>query len=776
MKLAAAFAVAAATSALGSDWLLTPPTPTSLQSWTLGALSGVVLSNGLLSRYFTTSHGWATWDLTSHLDQDSDSLLRAFAPEVTLFASVNTSLGWPVGGLSSGPHLNRSVTHGPFLNRTGLDAPGALVPTPSAFTFVNYTSGPIVAEYAWTPGSRGSDPSLPWPPKGLSVIASFLGVAPPFLGCAFTLTYDMFDGLPAMSKRAHLLGGNATLSELHVEELALNPPFSPVATRTYSQSNGIDGAPTYPGTGKLSVLVDLQYGTVVNHTNDMDAAVDPVLPGPDAGSSQPRVVVGDAPGLSTRLRDTPWTSVRAFLLLHDDGPEQGVAVSLFPASENYWGCTLGPCAPGSGSPLEGAFTERRGLAIRRLLLTIAPQVAESPLQLHLRVADTPSVRAACDQLSSVGWDQLIISNGFDLESDNATYIAEVASNVAYCGSLRPPVEVGGYDLIGWTRGNGPAGWAATNPDGSDSGNSCWASGWAAHWTSTALRFAAATGVAVYETDGPYAGYPCSNASHGHTPTSSVQEQVRGQGAAYTALRGAGVHINAPDSYFTSGTNKMGIGYSENTARLAHETARFIYRQTIFDATYYTQPAAAWSQLPLSGIGCIDGSTDCLYEPVSQNLVAFEAALAQHLLLGVSSFLYSGDMLFDTPAARAVYEKWTTVFHKHRYVLSTGDLIHVRRPDGQGLDAVLHAVPVGRGGPGGLLVVWNGGDSPVDGGRLLVAFYFARLVGCARLTWQPWPGEAPPAWVDVALDWRSRGVVFVSVAGRGVAWAVVEACG
>ena len=76
-----------------------------------------------------------------------------------------------------------------------------------------------------------------------------------------------------------------------------------------------------------------------------------------------------------------------------------------------------------------------------------------------------------------------------------------------------------------------------------------------------LAFAAATNMSVVETDGPYAGYACHNASHAHHsgPSNSVQLQSRSMARIYTALRNAGLHVNAPDRWFTAGINKMGLG-------------------------------------------------------------------------------------------------------------------------------------------------------------------------------------------------------------------------
>jgi len=374
------------------------------------------------------------------------SPLAGFLVFVTLDAPQGPSAS--IGGVVTSPSFGRSVSSGAFLNRTGLDGPGALIPDPSStlFTFLNYSTGSLQAPFSWTPGSRGSDPAIPWPPPGLRLEVFFSGGSiGQWQGVYVKIIYECFDGIPLLSKQIEIWGsssGGPMLYSLVVEDLAVNVGYAPVAGMAYagSSSDIPSGNPIFLGTGKLTVITDLQYGTHANWTNDCLLSS-----GCDAGSTQPRVSIGDDPGLSVPLDGSsaaPWVSVRAYLLLNDDGPEQGLAVPLYPSSETYWGCTLGPCEPGSGTAFEGTFTERRGLALRRFLLAVAPQVSENPLQYHLAVSDSVSVRAACDQMASVGWEMLVLSygSGFNLESTDPTYIASVAADVAYCRALN--VEVG----------------------------------------------------------------------------------------------------------------------------------------------------------------------------------------------------------------------------------------------------------------------------------------------------------------------------------------------
>jgi hypothetical protein len=506
-----------------------------------------------------------------------------------VYSTLRASGAARLGGAVASPSLGRSISTGPYLNRTGLDAPGALTADPtSPFAFLGLAQAPVTAPFAWTPGARGSDASLPWPPPGLHLVASFAGAAgSPWQGVQAAIHYTLFQGMPLVGKWVEVACAappcNVTLDSVEVLDLALNPGFSPVASAPYpgaSEDIPGGGIPLFAGTGRLSAITSLQYGVHARHSNDV------VTQGGDAGSTQPRLNVGDDAGLAWEVGGNSssggggggaagaavWTSVQAYLLLHDSGPEQGVAVPLYPSSETYWGCTLGPCAvPGSGTPFEGTFTERRGLALRRFLLAVAPQVAENPLQYHLALSDSASVRAACDQMNSVGWEMLILSygSGFDWESSDPAYAARVKADVAYCAALG--VAVGGYDLIGWTRDPG-RGWAALDAAGGNTGNACFGSGWEDYFQATVLAFAAATNATAIETDGPYAGYACHNASHAHHSGAgnSVQVQSRNMARVYTAFRNAGMHVNAPDSWFTAGINKMGIGCVSARARAAAE--------------------------------------------------------------------------------------------------------------------------------------------------------------------------------------------------------------
>ena len=222
--------------------------------------------------------------------------------------------------------------------------------------------------------------------------------------------------------------GGCRVVRTESELLALNHPWSPVPFVAYS-TQGPDhyyDAPTlkqFDGAGKLHVEVTQQYGTKVrwldetahgapasakasHHTSTnsrtdsrtdihMDSRAPPAprshaarltaaLGGGNGGDG------GSVGGVGTSVRGTadigaaepvlvvsqtgagdPTTTT--LLLILDDGPEQGKAMAMFPASESRGGCTLGPCKLGDGAAVMGAINERAGLARRRMWRAVAPQ-------------------------------------------------------------------------------------------------------------------------------------------------------------------------------------------------------------------------------------------------------------------------------------------------------------------------------------------------------------------------------------------------------------------
>lgn len=316
LSAAVSLSLALAQQCTSSDWLVCAvSTPVTLTNWTSGALSGISLGNGLVSRSFVTSASgsplFATWDYLSYLDSAGVSLLRTFSAEasVTLLSGGSPSIVASIGGATVAGHSGNaswvlvgpneasmcsfvaqgptaslgaceaacwanaacnivnwiagdvpansdcvlkacapgqfalspytgcdawslanatagpvhSVNSGPYLNRSGLDAAGVLAPMASQLDFVGYSerlsggeahlrisssitlaragSAAPAARFAWTAGKRGSPPGIAWPPRGLSLTATFAGAAAtPLEGLRVDVVYEVYEGSAALSK------------------------------------------------------------------------------------------------------------------------------------------------------------------------------------------------------------------------------------------------------------------------------------------------------------------------------------------------------------------------------------------------------------------------------------------------------------------------------------------------------------------------------------------------------------------------------------------------
>ena len=209
--------------------------------------------------------------------------------------------------------------------------------------------------------------------------------------------------------------------------------------------------------------------------------------------------------------------------------------------------------------------ERQSLAHHRMVRLLAPHVQEAPLFFHMVYSGSQDARRLIDQMANVGFDMMIYSFGsdFDIESDNATYIEQIAADVAYANSRG--IEVGGYDLISLTRSaNVPTKWKAIDPvTQKPSNNACMASEWHDYLLEKMLTFIKKTNLSMIETDGPYGGtnrgFPCASQTHKHHHglTDSVYQNTIMQGKMFTILRTKNIYINQPDTYFYQGGNRDG---------------------------------------------------------------------------------------------------------------------------------------------------------------------------------------------------------------------------
>ena len=156
----------------------------------------------------------------------------------------------------------------------------------------------------------------------------------------------------------------------------------------------------------------------------------------------------------------------------------------------------------------------------------------------------------------------------------------------------------------------------------------------------------------------------------------------------------------PDWYVLAGSNKTGMGYRETNWSLPRALQHVHARQNMFDGTWTKLPTCGWMFVPLTQYH--GGAEAATIEPLSKNLKDYEQHLKNCLSYGVQA-CYRGPRLYDTAETRTVVQKWVKWFKANRDILES-DVIHLKRPDGVSLDAILHVQP--HGDPQAMLVVHN----------------------------------------------------------------------
>ena len=152
----------------------------------------------------------------------------------------------------------------------------------------------------------------------------------------------------------------------------------------------------------------------------------------------------------------------------------------------------------------------------------------------------------------------------------------------------------------------------------------------------------------------------------------------------------------------------------------------ISRQTVYDNTFTKPPSLGWMFMPL--VDYEGGGSAAVFEPLQQNLKPYSFGLAQYLGGGVAA-CYRGYRLYDSKDTRDQVFKWVTFYKKYREVLG-GDIIHIKRPTMQGLDAWLHINPNGH--YKGLVMVFNPTSATISR-PLSVSLYYTGLVKTALIS-------------------------------------------
>lgn len=642
------------------DWLVEPPARGARITRSEDGAQ-LVLDNGLIRRTIRVAPDGATVgldDLTT-----GASLLRAVRPEAVVVLDGERH---EVGGLTGQPN------HA-FLLPGWVEQMQA---QEGAFHLVSVETGQPTERLAWE-RVRHHAAELAWPPEGVALHMTYGRTASDSTnGVTVTVHYELYDGIPAMSKWITVENRGerpVELDSFKSEILAVVEDTSRVEDRglPYPTPSALHVETDYAMSGMTAANAnrhgvhwreDPRYGTQVNYLRNTPCLLEV---GPELGPAQTL-----EPGAS-------FESMRAFLLVQDSTER-----------------------------------ERRGLARRRLYRTVAPWVTENPLMMHVRFADDATVRRAIDQCAEVGFEMVILTfgSGFNIEDDRPEALARWKETADYAASKG--IEIGGYSLLS-SRRISPVEDNCINPETGQPGaaihGNCpaLASAWGQQYLAKLRHFFDETGFRLLEHDGSYPGTLDAAArpplQKGVEDSRWVQWRLLTD--FYARCRGAGVYLNVPDYYYLAGANKCGMGYREVNWSLPRAQQVLHTRQNIFDGTWEKTPSMGWMFVPLTEYH--GGGPAATIEPLDEHLDHYERMLASNLGLGVQA-CYRGPRLYDTERTRDAVRAWVDWYKRHRALLES-DLVHGRRADGRDLDWMLHVNPGGE--DRGMLVVFNPLEEP-----------------------------------------------------------------
>ena len=578
----------------------------------------------------------------------------------------------------------------------------------NAFQFREYRVGETETRYPWV--RRRSTTSSVYPPEGVTLTVEF---ASPLSVDALRVCghYELYRGVPVLSKWVTVRNESQKpiqLDALNCEILAVNEQEK---HRLHVESDY-----AFSGMEATHWGPDVNYKTQVDYHYQMPLLMTSCYP------------LG--PGILPQPGET-FKGFRTFEILHDSDDR-----------------------------------ERKGLARRKMYRTVAPQVAENPILMHVRSAEPDAVRLAIDQCAEVGFEMVIMTfgSGFNIESENPEYITTMKELTDY--AHRKGIQLGGYTLMCASRNVGED-FNCIDPDtgqpGSRFGQSaCLASRWADGYFQRVLNFMDATGMDVIETDGPYHSDICAATTHKHH-NGLADSQLRQWEACvlfYHECRKRGIYVNSPDRYYLNGSNKCGMGYRETNFSLSRERQILIARQNIYDGTFEKTPSMGWMFVP--SVEYHGGGEAATFEPLCEHLDDYESHLSQNFGSGVIA-CYRGPRLFDTEQTKAVVKKWVDFYKKYRPILDS-DLIHVRRPDGRSIDCVLHANS--QINPCGLAMLYNP-TLTVQQITLKLSLYYTGLSEIAKVREE----EGAPKHYKIDRDYNVE--IPIKMEAKSVSYLVIE---
>ena len=305
--------------------------------------------------------------------------------------------------------------------------------------------------------------------------------------------------------------------------------------------------------------------------------------------------------------------------------------------------------------------------------------------------------------------------------------------------------------------------AKTREEGSRFGLSpCIASDWGSDYFKRLKNFFHTTGMNVFENDGSYPGDPCSSTVHsGHKGYLDSQwKQWNRISSFYQWCRAKGIYLNVPDWYFLMGSNKTPMGYVETNWSLPRSYQEIIERQNIYDGTWQKTPSMGFMFVPLTQYH--GGGAAATIEPLNEHLSHYETRLRNLFGAGVQA-CYRGPRLYDTEQTRKLVTQWVAFYKQYRQILDS-DIIHLRRPDGQDWDGIMHVNPQSK--RKAFISVYNPLDIAIER-EIEVPLYYTGLTNKAIVKEQDKNGK------EYSLARNYSILLKIRIPAKGYNWYIIE---
>lgn len=718
--------------ACDQDWLISAEkTPASVQVLPAkdNQTAQILLTNGLVTRTFLVSDGNLGCISLRRADKDIE-FVRAVAPE----ARICLNGQWvEIGGLTGA--LDQAFITPEWYYR--------LHSTGKSFHLTGMKVGPCVKPYEWQPKCN-APPDIPWPALGRRVTFEF---APPetnvaLNGLRIDLHYEIYDGIPVMMKTftLHNQADKAVVvTRFEGEYLAVQP------------------------TNSKMMHVESDYSFALANFRETSSGI-----GIHAGGGRAQFKAYYLGGGTTRFqRDPHWGSMATLNPAEDiftEDIENALLTSTPPTGPNW------TVQPGESFDAFRTFEilndttedERRFLAQRRFYKTLAPQSNEHLFEVHAPSShDIQTLGPLLDQMHEIGFEQLQAPE----HPGSFNYADASPGNIAamkiICDYARKyDIRVGAYQLMMASRGWGSRedNFNCIDPvsrtPGSAFGQSaCGASAWADMYYTNMWKVIEGAGMGAFKPDGPFHGDCCAATDHPHHKGLEDSQWAQWKWMCKILHEGQrrNLYLTIPDWYVLNGQTCTGMGYREATDNIDIGLQTVIYRQYIFDATWHKIASMGWVNL----------NTETLPGGMEQNLEKYERIFFTMLSSGAQVWV-RGHRLYDGPRSKAMLTKWMTWYKKYRELVQ-GDIIHLRRPDGRGLDYTLHVDPKNKRG---MLLVFNPLKQPVTQ-TLTVPLYYTGLSGSSRIREQEGEARTHP------LDHLSQAKLQVTIPAAGFSWYVIE---